>query len=90
MLDLFGEKFITSSELVKFNRIAQQEFNNKQLNVVVTFDRLMSSDFKVINGVIMLLETSNYHLDINRLPSKICDISTDKRIAFGLFSRIRK
>ena len=83
--DFFGENFITSSELVKFNRIVQQEFNDRQLDVVITFDKLIASDFKVINGVIILLDTSNYHLNINRLPSKICDILTNKGLLLNFF-----
>lgn len=88
--EIFNESFITTSELNQFNRVIQEEFNKQQLGIAITFDRLSADEFKIINGVITPIETESFYLDVNRLPSEICDILTDKNLILKFFLELER
>lgn len=51
---IFGEKFITTSELNQFSYYVQKEFDKRDLNVVISTGNLNREDFDTINGIIVL------------------------------------
>ncbi len=46
----FRERFITISELNQFDHFLQQEFNNRNIDIIITSNTLSSEDFNRNNN----------------------------------------
>lgn len=71
----FGENFISISELNQFDHFLQQEFNNRNLDIVITSNTLSSDDFAVMGEVIMESNTCCFNLGF--LPINVLTILYD-------------
>ena len=74
----FCENFITISELNQFVHFLQQEFNNRNLNVVITSNTLSIDDFTVMGEVIMVSNNCCFNLDL--LPIDVSKILYDSNL----------
>lgn len=81
--DFFRENFITFSELNKFEYFIQQEFNNRNLNAIITSDGLSLEDFDILGDVI--IPSNNCCYDINRLSIEILIILSDTKLISQFF-----
>lgn len=82
---IFNESFATASELQQFTSFMQQEFNKRELGVIILYE-LDRENFHVNNGVITINERSWINLDI--IPDKILNVLTDKSLILEFFSKI--
>lgn len=81
---IFGESFATTSELNQFRLFMQQEFNERQLGVVITHE--LGIAIQVKGGVVTV--TDRCGLDLDRLPDKILNILTDESLILNFFAKI--
>lgn len=77
----FQESFITVSELNRFDRFLQQEFNNRNLDVVITSNTLNSEGFNIMGEVIMTSDACCFNLDM--LPVNILTVLYDSNLIVG-------
>lgn len=72
------ESFITTSELNQFDYFLQQEFNNRNLNIVITSNTLSSEDFNTMGEAIMASNTCCFDLDL--LPLNVLTVLYDSNL----------
>lgn len=82
---IFDESFATTSELNQFTLFMQQEFNERELGVVITHE-LGIEDFNVKGGVVTTTDSCCFDLD--RLPDEILSILTDESLIINFFVKI--
>ena len=82
---IFDESFATTSELNQFILFMQQEFNERELGVVITHE-LGIEDFNVKDGVVTV--TDRCCFDLDRLPDEILNILTDESLILNFFTKI--
>lgn len=82
---IFHEKFVTFSELGQFEHFLQQEFNNQELDIVITSNGLSSSDFKIVGDVIMPVD--NCSLNINLVPFRALKVLNDSNLLTDFFEQ---
>lgn len=75
---IFHENFATISELHQFEHFLQQEFNKRDLNVVITSNTLSIEDFNVIGDIVMKSNTCSYNLYY--LPMNILTMLLDTKL----------
>ena len=73
-----SENFITISELNRFENFLQQEFNNRNLNIVITSNTLSRDDFAVMGEVIMASNACCFNF--NLLPTDVLKILYDSNL----------
>lgn len=83
---IFGESFITMSELNQFCYFMQREFNNKDLGIAITSNGLSREDFNIFGGVVILSERCCY--DVNYIRNDILNILTDENLIFQFFTEL--
>ena len=86
--EIFNESFITMSELNQFAHFVQREFNNRNLDLVVTYNSLSREDFDIVNGVIVASENCCY--DVHRLSIDVLCVLTDKNLFMRFFTELEK
>jgi len=72
------ESFITISELNQFDYFLQQEFNNRNLDIVITSNTLSSEDFNTMGEAIMTSNTCCF--DLNLLPLNVLTVLYDANL----------
>ena len=82
---IFGENFITISELNQFRYFMQKEFNNRDLGIAIVTNNL-NLDFNIFGGVVMPSERCCYNVDYVR--NDILNILTDDNLIFQFFTEI--
>lgn len=85
---IFHENFITMSELDQFEHFLQKEFNNRDLDIVITSNTLSTEGFNIIEGVIMESDTSCF--DLNFLPMNVLSILYDTKLIAGFLVQLEK
>jgi len=80
-----GENYVTISELNRFNNYLQNEFNNKNLNVVIS-NELNNEDFLIYNGII---ESKN-SINLDFLPTDILNIISDNNLITNFLIELEK
>ena len=83
---IFGESFITMSELNQFRYFMQKEFNNKDLGIVITYNDLSREDFNIFGGVVIPSERCCYDVDYIRYD--ILNILTDENLILQFFTEL--
>lgn len=68
----FHESFITIQELNQFIGFLQQEFNNQDLNIIISSNSLSEEDFNVTDEIIVKSNNCCFNLDL--VPIKILKI----------------
>lgn len=86
--NIFGENFITTSELNQFSYYVQKEFNKRDLNVVISTGSFNRDDFDVINGIIVLKNKCFYNL--NTIPVDIFKVLTDRNLVVNFFKQLEE
>lgn len=82
----FHEHFITISELNQFDHFLQQEFNNRDLNIVITSNTLSSEDFKIMGEIIMPSNTCCFNLDM--LPINVLTVLYDSNLIVDFLTQL--
>lgn len=82
---IFGENFITISELNQFRYFMQKEFNNRDLGIAIVANNL-NLDFNIFGGVVMPSERCCYNVDYVR--NDILNILTDDNLILQFFTEI--
>ncbi len=82
---IFHESFVTTSELNQFILFMRQEFNKRELGVVITYE-LGREDFNVKDGIVTV--TDRCCFDLEMLPDKILNILTDESLILEFFVKI--
>lgn len=80
----FNEGFITFLELSQFSSFLQQEFNNRDLNVVITSNNLDIENFNIVNEVIIPSRMCCFNLYL--LPINISTILIDENLLLNFFT----
>ncbi len=83
---IFRENFITISELEQYQHFLQQEFNNRDLNIIITSDTLTTENFNIIGEIII---TSN-NCGLNLLPINVLSILYDTNLVTDFFIKLEK
>lgn len=86
--NIFGESFITTSELNQFSYYLQKEFNKRNLNVVIFTGSFNKEDFDVIDGIIVLKNKCSYNL--NTIPVDIFKLLTDRNLVVNFFKQLEE
>lgn len=81
--DFYKERFITFSELNQFDYYIQQEFNRRDLDVVINSDGLSREDFEHIGDVI--IPSSGCCFNLDRLPVSVSYVLKDKELIAKFF-----
>lgn len=84
--EIFGENFITLSELSEFERLIELEFNRHDINAVITSDSISMENFDMIGDVIFISKNCCYHLGF--VPIIIAKILTDKNLIINFFQQL--
>lgn len=84
----YGESFITLSELNRFCYFLQQEFNNLNMNIVITSGTLNEDDFDVMGEVIMM--SNNCYLNLDLLPKDVFRILYDSNLIVNFLKQMEK
>lgn len=84
----FNEDFITISELNQFIYFLQQEFNNQELDVVITSNNLSMEDFNIVGNIIM--KSNDCSVSLAWLPLNIQMILSDKKVLAKFFLNLEK
>lgn len=82
----FRERFITISELNQFDHFLQQEFNNRNLDIVITSNTLSSEDFNIMGEVIMTSNTCCFNLDL--LPIYVLTVLYDSNLIVDFLTQL--
>lgn len=82
---IFGENFITISELNQFSYFMQKEFNNRDLGIAIVANNL-NLDFNIFGGVVMPSERCCYNVDYVR--NDILNILTNDNLILQFFTEI--
>lgn len=82
----FHKDFITRSELNQFEVFLQQEFNDRQLNVIIKSDPLSSDDFIMLNDVIMTSHNCSFSLSL--LPLDILTVLEDSNLIVNFLTQL--
>lgn len=82
----FRERFITISELNQFDHFLQQEFNNRNLDIVITSNTLSSEDFNIMGEVIMTSNTCCLNLDL--LPKNVLTVLYDSNLIIDFLTQL--
>lgn len=85
---IFHENFITMSELNQFEQFLQKEFDNNNLNIVITSDLLDSKSFNMSDGVITM--SSNCSFNMHLLPIEILNILSDTNLIIDFFMKLEQ
>lgn len=80
------ERFITISELNQFDYFLQQEFNNRNLDIVITSNTLSSEDFNIMGEVIMTSNTCCFNLDL--LPINVLTVLYDSNLIVDFLTQL--
>lgn len=83
---IFGESFITMSELNQFRYFMQKEFNNKNLGIAIVSNDLSIEDFNIFGGVVIPSERCCYNVDYIR--SDVLNILTDENLILQFFTEL--
>lgn len=86
--NIFGENFITTSELNQFSYYVQKEFNKRDLNVVISTGSFNIEGFDVINEIIVLKNQCSYNL--NTIPVDIFKVLTDRNLIVNFFKQLEE
>lgn len=81
--DFYKERFITFSEFNQFDYYIQQEFNRRDLDVVINSDGLSREDFEHIGDVI--IPSSGCCFNLDRLPVSVSYVLKDKELIAKFF-----
>lgn len=82
----FRERFITISELNQFDHFLQQEFNNRNLDIIITSNTLSSEDFNIMGEVIMTSNTCCFNLDL--LPINVLTVLYDSNLIVDFLTQL--
>lgn len=82
---IFHESFATTSELNQFTLFLQQQFNERELGVVITHELGITS-FNVKGGVVTV--TDRCCFDLDRLSDEILNILTDESLILDFFVKM--
>lgn len=85
---IFHESFITISELEQFSYFLQQEFNKRELDIVITSNTPNIEDFNIIGEVIMVSNNCGFNLGI--LPMNVLSILYDTNLIADFFIQVEK
>ena len=85
---IFGESFVTTSELNQFSYYVQKEFDKRDLNVVISTGNLNREDFDTINGIIVLKNKCSYNL--STIPVDIFKVLTDRNLIVNFFKQLEE
>lgn len=85
---IFHEKFITISELNEFCHYLQQEFNNRDLDVIITSNTLSIEDFNIIGDVI--IASNNCCINLGFLPMNVLSILSDTNLTKDFLMQFEK
>ena len=83
---IFGESFITISELNQFCYFMQREFNSKDLGIVITSNNLSREDFNIFGGIVIPSERCCY--DVDYIRNDILNILTDENLILKFFTEL--
>ena len=82
----FRERFITISELNQFDHFLQQEFNNRDLDIVITSNTLSSEDFNIMGEVIMTSNACCFNLGL--LPINVLTVLYDSNLIVDFLTQL--
>lgn len=82
----FRERFITISELNQFDHFLQQEFNNRNIDIIITSNTLSSEDFNIMGEVIMTSNTCCFNLDL--LPINVLTVLYDSNLIVDFLTQL--
>ena len=83
---IFGESFITMSELNQFRYFMQKEFNNKNLGIAIVSNDLSIEDFNIFCGVVIPSERCCYN--VYYIRSDVLNILTDENLILQFFTEL--
>ena len=81
--ETFDEKYTSLIELNKFTQYIQDEFNKRDLNVVIKTSGINEDCFRIIEMV--LTKREDCYIDLDILPTDILNILTNKEIMSNFF-----
>lgn len=84
----FNESFITTSELGQFDYYLQQEFNKRDLDIIISSNALSSDDFNINGDTIMASNSCSYGL--NTLPMNVLTVLYDSNLIADFFEQLEK
>ncbi len=81
--EIFNERYISSTEVNKYTECVQNEFNKRNLEVVIKLGNINKDCFFEFNNLIT--KKDECYININILPTDILNVLNDKELLSNFY-----